>query len=308
MGWFDRLFRRGAAVVSPPPGNARGGADAPVGMIAGRLRARGVPYNLPRDLEEMNRLDFQHYLFRSALKGNFAAPVTQPRSILDVGTGTGRWAREMAMMFPQAHVVGLDINQPPADTSPAAMPEPLPVNYQFHAGNVLEGLAIPDQSFDFVHMRLLVSAIPHDRWPLVIRELARVTALGGWVESVEPMLPAEGGPVAERLMDWIRAISARRGVEIADASRVGEVMRAIGLANVSTRTIQIPCGAWGGRVGKMMVTDYFAGVRAVRGVIVAQGLASEAAFDETLAQALRDIDSSRYRCYMPVYVAIGQRA
>lgn len=307
MSWFDRLFRRSTTFVQAPGAVVNAG-DAPVGVIAGRVRVRGVPYNLPRDLEEMNRLDFQHFLFRVALKGDFAAPVTNPTSVLDVGTGTGRWAREIAQVFPRAQVIGLDVNTPPADNSPTAIPESTPANYAFQSGNVLEGLPFPDRRFDFVHMRMLVSAIPHDRWPAVINELARVTAPGGWVESVEATLPTNGGPVAEQLMDWIRAISLRRGVEIADAARVSQAMVGAGLTSVAARTVQIPCGAWGGRVGKMMVTDYFAGLRAVRGVIVAQGLATEAQFDQTLDQALRDIDSRQYRCYMPVYIAIGQRA
>lgn len=307
MGWFERVFSgRSTGTASRTAGAASQEDGALVRMIAGRKRARGVPYNLPRDLEEMNRLDFQHYLFRLALRGNFAAPMTSPKAILDVGTGTGRWAREMAGLFPGARVLGLDLNPPPADTSSA--PEAIPSNYGFVTGNVLEGLAFPDQAFDYVHMRLLVSAIPHDRWPFVVSELARVTMPGGWVESVEPTLPTAGGPVAEQLMEWIRAISLRRGVEISDATRVGERLRGAGLAHVQTHTVEIPCGAWGGRVGKMMMTDYFAGVRAVRGVIVAQGITTEQEFDQTLDQALRDIDSRRYRCYMPVHLAIGQRA
>lgn len=107
MGVFDWLRRgRGSAtrVVD---------AASPTSMVAGRVRVRGVPYNLPRDPEEMNRLDFQHYMFRYALRGNYAAPVNAPTSILDVGTGTGRWAREMAHLFPQTNVVGLDVNPLP---------------------------------------------------------------------------------------------------------------------------------------------------------------------------------------------------
>lgn len=303
MGWFDWL-RRGRGATTAVVDTA-----SPTGVVAGRMRVRGVPYNLPRDLEEMNRLDFQHYLFRNALHGNYAAPVNAPASILDVGTGTGRWAREMAQLFPQANVVGLDVNPPPVDTVAAAgnAGDLLPPNYSFTVGNILEGLPFPDASFDFVHMRLLVSAIPHDRWPYVVGELVRVTRSGGWVESVEAVLPTNGGPVAEQLMDWIRAISLRRGVEIADAMRVGELLRASGLAGVTTGLAQIPCGDYGGRVGKMMATDYFSGVKAVGGVIAAQGLATLEQFDQTLAQAMRDIASPRYRCIFPVYIAYGQR-
>jgi hypothetical protein len=81
-------------------------------------------------------------------------------------------------------------------------------------------------------MRLLISGIPHDWWLFVVSELVRVTRPGGWVESVEAVLRVQGGPVAEQLMDWIRAISRRRGVEIADATRVGEWLREAGLAGV----------------------------------------------------------------------------
>ena len=303
MGLFDWL-RRGR-------GSATGVVDAAssTDVVAGRVRVRGVPYNLPRDLEEMNRLDFQHYMFRYALRGNYAAPVNAPASILDVGTGTGRWAREMAQLFPQANVVGLDVNPPPIDeaAATAVTGELRPLNYSFTAGNILEGLPFPDASFDFVHMRLLVSAIPHDRWPYVVRELVRVTRPGGWVESVEAVLPVNGGPIAEQLMDWIRAISLRRGVEIADAMAVGALLHAAGAADVSTRLVEIPCGDYGGRVGKMMATDYFSGVKAVGGVIAAQGLATQDQFDQTLAQAMRDIASPRYRCIFPVYIAYGRR-
>ena len=82
---------------------------------AGRSHVRGLPYVLPKDDTEMNRLDFQHYMLRYALRGNYAAPIAAngaPKAILDVGSGTGRWAREMAMTFPDANVIGLDILEP----------------------------------------------------------------------------------------------------------------------------------------------------------------------------------------------------
>src|SRR5690348_17471363 len=80
--------------------------------LMGRLFLRGVPYVLPKDMGEVNRLDFQHYMMRAALHGNYAAPISAPESILDVGCGTGRWATEMAQLFPAARVVGVDVVPP----------------------------------------------------------------------------------------------------------------------------------------------------------------------------------------------------
>src|SRR5258707_7483502 len=84
-------------------------------LIAGRKRVLGLPYPNPADMAETNRLDFQHFMLRYAFQGLYAAPISQPTSILDVGTATGRWAIEMAQLFPQARVVGLDVKLPAVD-------------------------------------------------------------------------------------------------------------------------------------------------------------------------------------------------
>jgi ubiquinone/menaquinone biosynthesis C-methylase UbiE len=64
---------------------------------------------LPRHPAEIDRLDLQHYALRAALQGNYVAPVDTPDRILDVGSGTGQWAYEMCDEFPEAIVVGCDL-------------------------------------------------------------------------------------------------------------------------------------------------------------------------------------------------------
>ncbi len=174
--------------------------DAPFRVVGGRRRKAGIPYIVPWDLEEHNRLDFQHFMLRYALRGNYAAPVRNPTGVLDVGSGTGRWAIEMANLFPRARVVGLDVNPPPVDLMAEGGMDMRPPNYSFVAGNILEGLPFAEPGFDFVHMRALVTAIPHDRWPFVISELARVARPGGWVESLEVTFLEGGGPAVNQLM------------------------------------------------------------------------------------------------------------
>ena len=83
-------FRRAAQPATSAPAGGR------QRRLFGREYTADVPYALPSDLGEMNRLDFQHYLLRQAFKGIYAAPIGAPRDILDVGAGTGRWAKEMA--------------------------------------------------------------------------------------------------------------------------------------------------------------------------------------------------------------------
>src|SRR5579875_1284912 len=220
--------------------------------VGGRTHVRGIPYILPRDLEEMNRLDFQHYVLRQAFRGNFLAPIENPSAILDVGTGTGRWAREVATVFPSANVIGLDLNTPPMDEQTQGKEDALPPNYAFVPGNILEGLPFADASFDFTHMRLLVLALPHDRWPYVVSELIRVTRPGGWVESVEVPADEGGGPAVDQVMSWVAAMLQRRGIDLADGARVGALLKSQGLVNVYSRRVEVPIGVHGGRVGKLM--------------------------------------------------------
>lgn len=308
MPWFPWRRKKTPAHPLLSPGAAMLDGS-PTMMIGGRERVVGLPYNLPVDTEEVNRLDFQHFLLRYAFQGLYAAPIgQQTASILDVGSGTGRWAIEMAQLFPHARVVGMDVKPPAVDerAGTGGALDLRPPNYSFAPGNLLEGLPVPDGSFDFVHMRLLFSAIPHDRWPYVAQELARVTRPGGWVESVEATALERGGPNVDLLWSWIAQASARRGVDLTDGGRVAEHLRAAGLVNVATHRIEIPTGKYGDRLGGMAATDFFAVCRGFSGVAIGQGLTTQEEFDAALAAGQSDVNSPAFRCITPFYIAFGQ--
>lgn len=273
--------------------------------LMGRLFLRGVPYVLPKDMGEVNRLDFQHYMMRSALRGNYAAPIRSPESILDVGSGTGRWATEMAMLFPRARVVGVDVVAPQADEKAASV-LPHPANYTFVAGNVLEGLAFPDASFAYTHQRYMIGAIPRDRWPGAVKELARVTQPGGWIELVEAGTSRGGGPALSTVDEWVASVLAGKGLDIHLAPRLREFLTDAGAHDVTVREVPLPLGAYGGRIGALVESDYFAAVHAMRGPVVALGIADAEQYDQTV-QAARD-EVQRGTCVFPVYVVYGQRA
>ena len=299
MGWFGWIRRKRVSTDT----------DSAFSVVGGRARTRGIPYAMPHDLEETNRLDFQHYLLRYALRGNYAVPIQEPRDILDVGAGTGRWALEMARLFPKANVIGLDVNPLPIDEAASSGhgADPRPPNYAFVPGNVLEGLPFPDHSFDFVHMRLLIMAIPHDRWPFVVNELIRVTRVGGWVESVETTILQNGGPAMNQIIGWSTAILGRRGVDLMDGERVGDLLRTAGLAQVKMQPVMLPCGEYGGRIGKMLAADYISGAKGLGGLAATLGMTTQEQFEQVLATNAVEFTSPQGRCVVPFYVAYGQR-
>lgn len=301
MPWF---WRRRSAERSQRDG-AAGAPNTAHRTVGGRQFLRGVPYVLPKDMGEVNRLDFQHYMMRYALKGNFAAPIgTHPRSILDVGCGTGRWALEMAQLFPEASVVGVDI-APPLSEQDAPSADARPDNYAFVTGNVLERLPFDDGRFEYVHQRYMIGAIPLDSWPRALAELARVTRPGGWVEVVEAGTSEGGGPALQQADAWVAAVLARRNLDIHLATKLGAWMQSAGLVDVTVRHVDLPLGAYGGRVGTLVEADYFAAIDAMRAPVVALGMASEADYMAT-AQAAR-AETQRGQCVFPVYVVYGRR-
>ncbi len=298
MSWW-RFWRRGDARST----KATATTTAERHSFDDRRRLADAPYVLPSDDQEINRLDFQHYMLRYALRGNFAAPLQQPMSILDVGSGTGRWALEMARLFPHANVIGADITPPAPEQAQAG--ELRADNYAFVQGNILDGLPFADGAFDYTHMRLLLFAIPEARWPDVTRELLRVTRPGGWIELVETGPQQNGGPAMDQIVYWITQASLRRGVNPMVGPRIGDFLRAAGAQNVTSRDISLPVGAYGGRVGRLAETDVFGVLGGVKGLVASQGFASPEVYDQAVQAARADL--ARYKCTLPFYIAYGRR-
>ena len=282
----------------------RGAVRERFAFLGGRRYLADAPYMLPKDDAEMNRLDFQHFMLRYALHGNFAAPISSPRAILDVGCGTGRWPIEMAQQFPGARVIGLDLVSPATDSH--GLPGTHPLNYEFRTGNILEGLDFPDGTFDFVHQRLLIGAIPAERWPGVVAELARVTRSGGWVELVEAAPVPGGGPALQALTSWMIAATASRGVDVYICDHIGRFLAQAGMQSVQFRELQLPVGVRGGRIGAMAETNYLALFASLRNFILARQLTSAEHFDSSLESARAELHHGHYTS--PYFVAWGRKS
>jgi SAM-dependent methyltransferase len=207
-------------------------------------------YLMPQHPSEVNRLDLQHFALRELLGTNHLAPIAAPRSVLDVGTGTGQWAVEMCREFPGALVVGAD-QAPPVDRHAA-------LGYVFTRINLLNGLPFRDGSFEYVHQRLLRAGIPAAAWPGAVRELARVTAPGGLVEVGESGEHwGNAGPAATRFFGLMRELGGRFGMDTQGPPGLGlpRLLAEAGLDQIGERQVTVPIGEWGGRVGSFMASN-----------------------------------------------------
>ncbi|KAH4169211.1 hypothetical protein HBI52_000930 [Parastagonospora nodorum] len=130
----------------------------------------------PNDELAKEILDFAHHMYLLTLDQQlYLAPIRSPQNILDVGTGTGIWAIDMADQFPSATVTGTDLSP--------IQPEWVPPNCHFEIDDVTLEWTFPSNHFDFIHIRELFGCIPD--WDFFFQQAYKHTKPGGWVEIVE---------------------------------------------------------------------------------------------------------------------------
>ena len=67
-------------------------------------------YLWPNDDQALDQMDIEHHLQGLMLEKLHLSPLNDPIEVLDLGTGTGIWAIDMADSYPAATVTGIDLS------------------------------------------------------------------------------------------------------------------------------------------------------------------------------------------------------
>jgi ubiquinone/menaquinone biosynthesis C-methylase UbiE len=199
---------------------------------------------MPIDEQEQDRNDLQHAKFLLLLNGRLhLAPISEdPQKILDIGTGSGIWAIDMADKYPSASITGVDL----APTQPTWVPP----NLQFEIEDIEEDWLYSKNSFDLVFGRELLMAIRD--WPRVIEQAYEHLRPGGYLEleMTYPKTYCEDNSIDLETSAY--AESARLLFECGKQMNVPwdaslewkEQFKATGFEDVTETILPIPIGRW----------------------------------------------------------------
>jgi len=217
--------------------------------LSEREEKKEFRFHLPKDNQDIDRMQLQHFLFEHLWNSNYSSPIEHKLKlggsrILDAGCGPGAWLLEMSTQHPLTRFFGVDI----AKVFPT---EIKPTNLEFRQCDMIQGLPFSDNYFDFVRMSLMLTSFKANQWDSIIRELVRVLKPGGYLELVEKELQAYNtGPHFEFMIKNIMSFTSSTGLNIYITRQIPTILHLNpSLTNIQSEDRIIPIGPLGGKNG-----------------------------------------------------------
>ncbi|KAJ9131981.1 Methyltransferase LaeA [Pleurostoma richardsiae] len=236
-------------ITAPPTASVGGpGLGSVLDPVTGRYYHawHKGQYLFPCDEDERDRLDIFHKFFLIARKDRlFSAPIVPDRDgprILDLGTGTGIWAVDVADQFRTGEVRGTDLSM--------MQPSAIPPNLRFIPADMESPwYGLGEDSWDLIHMRTLSGSVTS--WPhLYAKVFAHLKPMYGFIEHVEidwePR--SDDGPVPPRYRDWVADLynamdTFGRSMRI-ERDGIKNSLAAVGFVDITEESIRIPINGW----------------------------------------------------------------
>ncbi|CAI2167699.1 11313_t:CDS:2 [Funneliformis geosporum] len=128
--------------------------------------------------------ELMHSYYRFIWNSNFSSPVEQKlqsgANVLDLECGFGQWLIDLCNEYQACDYVGIDYE------GNFQSQNNVPKNLKFRKHNILNGIPYEDNTFDFIHMQIMMNSFTDAEWKtLIVPEIFRVCKPGGWIEIMD---------------------------------------------------------------------------------------------------------------------------
>ncbi|KKY21449.1 putative methyltransferase domain-containing protein [Phaeomoniella chlamydospora] len=265
-------------------------------------------YLLPNDAKEKARLTVQHHMTLYAMDGElYLAPIAEPKNVLDIGTGTGIWAIEMASRHPESNVLGVDLS--PVKT------EAVPSNCQFEIADVTDPWSY-DTQFDFIHGRFLLTCF--DDHKAVFRAAYENLAPGGYLEledigGFEFIDDSGDGTALKKWNDTLFKAGLSMGRNWKCAWSYAQWLQELGFVDVVEKHYVCPGNTWPkGKyfktLGILLNQNVKLGFEGLSMAVMTRGLRmSEDEVMKLVAEAKPDLDDKNIHSYSRIIVVHARK-
>ncbi|TGZ78829.1 S-adenosyl-L-methionine-dependent methyltransferase [Ascodesmis nigricans] len=217
-----------------------------------------------------------------------------PRRVLDCGTGTGMNPL-YRHVHPDTEVLGVDL---------------VPIQpVRFEVDDLELEWLFPENHFDFIHSRDLVTAIKD--WPRYFAHMYKHLSSGGYVEISEHSLdtfrtPDSTHPPNSCYTQWLTALTnsltqlgAHPSLTLRDYSRL---LRDAGFVDIEEYEFQVPVGTWprdrgAKRLGGLFVENAKTGFEAYGKNLMLRGGGEEGEVERVIRECGEEMRRGRWHVY-----------
>lgn len=270
-------------------------------------------YMFPNDETEQERVDIMYHVIRVSMGDRpFFAPISDnPLHILDVGTGTGIWAMDVADAYPSAKVIATDVTP--------IQPQWVPPNLEFQIADADDEWTFA-QKFDLVHTRL-TNDCTFKSWPNFLDSAFAALRPGGWIECQEMSHHRRSDddsiPPNSYLTQWeawwTEGMTKIGFTGTCNPDLLVEQMTAAGFEDVTCMLVKMPIGPWpkdknlkeAGKLGYLNLWNALEGL-SVKLFTNVLGWSIEP-LHALIAECRLELKKKSVHAYWPLYIVTGRK-
>jgi ubiquinone/menaquinone biosynthesis C-methylase UbiE len=266
----------------------------------------------PESAAEMARLMDQDLMLTKAMGGLLPEQVnlSNIHTILDIASGPGGWALEVAFEHPDIEVVGIDISRAMIEYARMRARTQRLSNAGFLVMNVLSPLDFPDDSFDLINARFLLSFMLPATWPKLLRECMRITRPGGAIRITEVNdLGMSTSPALEKLNALAMRASKVAGRSFSQEEqhtgilpRLGHLLREAGYQQIQLKAHVIDSSK-GTEAHSGWYQNSVTGLKLIQPFLVKAGMGTQEELEALYQQVLKEMQSEDF-CAVVFYLSV----